>query len=214
MKSRGVSWFKHSIWIAFLLLGVLWALDLWAAETTQAIPVAYDTYLSRLIQYLKANFSRASWDLTMRWVNFLILVAVIVKYARRPLISFLKSKRAETASDIERIEARKASAEEKVKERQIQLQASQERLKLIRDRIVAEGQRQKERMITDARQESRIMLESARARIDSQIRDANQTIRAELIEAAVEKALAKLPALVTEQDHQRMIGLWLEEAHR
>lgn len=214
MKLHPGSWSKCLIWHLLLFLGLIWAVDLWAAETTPAARVVHDTYLDQFIRYLKTNYTRADWDLTMRWVNFLILAGIIVKYARAPIIGFLKGKRDETARSLEIIEEKKRLAEEKVKEGQIKLKASQDRLKLIQDRIVTEGQRQKEQMITAANQESRIMLESARTKIDSQIRDAYQTIRAELIEAAIDKAMVKLPEMITEHDHQRMIGLWLEEARR
>ncbi|MGD9366723.1 MAG: ATP synthase F0 subunit B [Desulfobacteraceae bacterium] len=213
MKLKHISWFQSFIGILVFLLG-LWALDIWAADFGASSQIIDDTYFSRLIHYLKTNYSRATWDLTMRWVNFLILAGVIVKYAKGPVISFLKGKQAETARSIELIEEKKRQAEEKIKERQIQLKASQERLKLIRDRIVSEGQRQKEQMIAAAKQESQIMLESARAKIDSQIRDAYQTVREELIDMAVDKAMVKLPQMMTAKDHQEVIGLWMEEAHR
>jgi len=205
---KSLRWFP---WATFLVLGV-WAAVAWGAETGSSAPVVHDTYLARLITYLKTNFTRASWDLVMRWVNFLILVAVIVKYARAPVIAFLKGKRAETAHIIEEIEGKKQLAEEKIRERQIELQASKDRLKLIQDRIISEGQRQKEKMIAAAQQESRMMLETAHTKISGQIRDAHQTVRSELIELATEKAMEKIPQMLTKEDHDQMIRLWIEQS--
>ncbi len=210
-SERTLRLLKISIWFILLALGT-WATAAWAAETAPSSNAADNASLSQLIQYLKTNYTRATWDLVMRWVNFLILVAVIIKYARAPVMGFLKGKQAETARAIERIEAEKQLAEQKVREGRIKLQASQKRLELIRDRIVSEGQRQKAKMIDAAKHESRIMLESARSRVDNQIRDAYQIIRAELIESAAEKAMAKLPRLMTDQDHERMVGLWMDKA--
>lgn len=214
MRLRRISWLNGFIWGICLTLGLFTAIDLWAAGTTPSSPVEYDTYLSRGVQYMKSNFTRDTWDLTMRWLNFLILVAIIVKYARAPVINFLKGKRTEMARAIELVEEKKRLAEEKVKERQIQLEASQQRLKLLRDRIVSEGQRRKEQIIVSAKQESRIMMESARAKVDNQINDAYQIIRQELVEIAVDKAMDRLPGMLTEQDHQRMIDIWMQEAER
>jgi F-type H+-transporting ATPase subunit b len=210
-SERTLRLLKISVWIFLLALGT-WATAAWAAETASSSNAADKSSLSQLVQYLKTNYTRATWDLVMRWVNFLILVAVIIKYARAPVMGFLKGKQAETARAIERIEAEKQLAEQKVREGRIKLQASQKRLELIRDRIVAEGQRQKAEMIDAAKQESRIMLASARSRVDNQIRDAFQVIRVELIESATEKATAKLPRLMTDQDHERMVGLWMDKA--
>ena len=83
---------------------------------------------------------------------------------------------------------------------------------MIQSRIVSEGQRQKEELIAAAEQESRVMLASARTRIDSQIQEAYQTIRAELIETAADKAMDRLPRLMTAEDHERMVGLWMDKA--
>jgi F-type H+-transporting ATPase subunit b len=213
MKSGLPLWLRHTVWIVLFSLAV-WTAAAWAADAVPSAKITYDTYLARFFQYLKENYTRDAWDLLMRWVNFLILVAVIVKYARAPMLDFLKGKRAETAKTFELIDEKKRVAEEKIKDGRMQLQASHERLKLIQDRIVSEGQRQKEKMIAAAEIESRLLLESARAKVDNQIRDAYQRIRIELVESATEKAISKLPDLMTDQDHERMLGIWLEASER
>ena len=38
---------------------------------------------------------RPTYDLVMRWVNFLILVIIIVKYMRKPLGDFIAGKQRE-----------------------------------------------------------------------------------------------------------------------
>jgi F-type H+-transporting ATPase subunit b len=199
--------------MVLLVLGALAAVA-WGADTSSPPPAGDETSLASLVLYLKTHFSRATWDLIMRWVNFLILAAVIIKYARTPVIDFLKGKRAETARVIEEIEEKKRSAEEKIKARQIELQASKERLKLIQDRIISEGQRQKEKMIADAQKESRMMLETAHTKVSGQIRDAHHAIRSELIETATEKALERMPQMMTEEDHDQMVRLWFEQSGR
>jgi F-type H+-transporting ATPase subunit b len=156
-----------------------------------------------------SGFTRESYDLLMRWVNFVILVVLIVKYARRPVMTFLKDKRNEISSLIDQYEAEKKEAAEKIRESQIQLEASQERLNLIKERIVAEGQRRKEQVIADAKEESRLLLDSARLKIKGQIREAYNMIRAELIHEAAQKALLKLPGQMTQEDHERLIQQWL-----
>ena len=213
MKRMGVLVPKWRILLLLLVLGC-GATIAWCDETGASSESVPSTYLDSLIQYLKINFSRASWDLMMRWINFLILTAVIIKYARAPVTAFLKDKRTETARTIEEIERKKQLAEEKIKARQIELQASKERLKLIQDRIISQGQRQKEKMIAAAQQESRIMLEAAHTKISGRIRNAREIIRSEIIETATEKALQKMPAMMTKKDHDQLVHLWMEQSGR
>lgn len=211
MKSLTV---EPSKWWAPLILMAVFCLGAGAAWASDAAPGAgdqYSTALSRLLGYMQANFTRANWDYLMRWVNFAILAGLIIKFARVPLANFLKDKQAETARALQRFEAQKLAAEEKIREGQIRLDASKERLALIQDRIVGEGKRRKELMILEAKEESRQMLSATRARLDNQIHEVARTIRNEMIDAAYEKAMQKLPAMVTSADHQRLVNQWVDE---
>jgi hypothetical protein len=50
---------------------------------------------------------RPTYDMAMRWVNFIILVAVIVKYGKEPIKDFLKLQKSEVVSEISQLEAEK-----------------------------------------------------------------------------------------------------------
>jgi F-type H+-transporting ATPase subunit b len=160
------------------------------------------------------GFSRADFDQIMRWVNLFILVALIVKYARRPFLVFLSGKRAEVAQLIARYESQKRDAEAKIIEAQTLLSAGQERLALIRDKIVEEGRRRQTEIIEDARKESQMMLDSARLKISSQIREAFKQIKVELLDAATHQALTRLPGRITGEDQVAFVQQWLDSAER
>lgn len=213
MKSGAVVWEKL-ILPSVILIVILWWGDAWAAETGKSSMPVYDTVLSRWITYIKTHYTRTTWDDLMRWVNFFILAGLIYKYARTPLAHFLRGKKSETARILGRMEEKERQAQAKILEGQQQLQTSNERLDRIKERIVIEGQRRKAQLIADAENESRLMLDAAQIRIDSQIRDAYQIVKTELIEVAAEKALVKLPQIMTDKDHERMVGLWMEAASR
>ena len=187
--------------VVFLTAAGLWAAEVWAADPAAVPETVFGTSLPRV-----------TWDLIMRWINFIILAGLIIKYARAPLMEFLNGEKAKTARTIGQVEEKKRLAEEKIREGQIKLKASEERLSLIQDRIVAEGKKRREQMIVEAEDESRLMLSAARMRIDSQIRDAYESIRSEMIDTAVEKAMAKLPLAMTAADHEQWIATWVNQA--
>jgi len=58
------------------------------------------------------------------------------------------------------------------------------------------------------------MLESAKAKIEGQIREAYALIKAELIDTATEQAVVKLPQMITVEDHERFIRLWIDAAEK
>ena len=155
------------------------------------------------------EFTRQTYDLIILWVNFFILTGLIVKFARRPIISFLKDKRAEVRHTIQALEDRKRDIQNKINDTQIELDAGQERLALIKEKIIAEGHRRKEALIGEAQNESALMMASARQKIDALVRDAAVRIRGELIDMAVDLAQEKLPKVITDQDHNQLVQSWM-----
>lgn len=203
-KSSHIHW---AIVTAGMILGC-WVVDVCAAEPISGkVP-------DHWFDAFQVGFSRPIWDTLMRWVNFIILAAVIYKYAKAPVVSFLKEKRAETALSIEQLEKKKRAAEEKIRQGRIQLQASQERLVSIKERIVSEGQRRKAQIIEQAHQESQRMLDGARLKIDSRIREAYNAVRLELIDMAAEKAADKLSRMITKNDQVQLVGQWMDAAQK
>ena len=191
MKIRSILFNRISLPVFFALWG-LWPDNALAADIS--------------------GFTRADYDLILRWVNFIILAGLIIKYSRRPLVAFLKDKKNEVARSIEEYEAQKQEADVKIRESEAQLAASQERLELIKERIVSEGQRRKTELIEDAQNESRIMLETAQQKIEGQIREAYERIKFEMIDMATQRALAKLPAVLNPADHERLVRRWIDFA--
>jgi F-type H+-transporting ATPase subunit b len=158
------------------------------------------------------EFTRQHYDLIMRWFNFIILFAVIYKFGRKPIIAFLTNQKNDVSRSIEKLEIKKQEALNKIKERKEELAHSQERLVLINERIESEGQQVKEQIIRQAQEESRILIETASHKIHGQIREAYNALRAELIDAAADMALSKLPSMIVQNDHDRLINQWLNAA--
>ena len=59
---------------------------------------------------------RSVFDLVMRWLNFGIIVFILVKYAKTPIKNFLLSRREELAQEIRKIEEEKEKANAKIQE--------------------------------------------------------------------------------------------------
>ena len=180
--------------LAALIISCCWVANAWAADGFE--------------------FTRETYDLMMKWVNFIILAALIIKYARRPIANFLKEKKDEVAAAIKKLEAQKKSMQEKLQENQRQLTASEDRLVSIKNKIVAEGENRKAQIIADAHNESRIMLQTAQFRIDHQIREMHSRLKSELIDSATQMALTKLPGIITDADHERLVHQWMEAVQR
>jgi F-type H+-transporting ATPase subunit b len=176
--------------LVILLIAICWVTNAWAAEGS--------------------GFTRATWDEIWRWVNFIILFGVIIKFGRRPILNFLDKQKEDVAQSINKLEERKRDVQETLQESQRQLTASEERLASIKGRIISEGENRKAKIIADAQEESRILLETAQLRIEHQIREMHTQVKTELIDTATQIALTKLPGLLTSEDEDRMVGQWMD----
>jgi len=143
---------------------------------------------------------RPTYDLVMRWLNFGILVILFFKYARKPLVSFLKGQARQIEENIQSVEAEKEAIEARVNELMAQQAASRERFKAIEERIKAHGELKKQKIIEDAHEESRLLLDSAKRRMAFEIIAARQNLRNEIVDQAVDLAIQKLPQQMTDQD--------------
>jgi F-type H+-transporting ATPase subunit b len=151
---------------------------------------------------------RTTFDLVMRWLNFAIITFVIVKFAKKPLKDFLLSKKEEINRNIKKYEQQKEKAEEKLKATSKALEDSMTRFEKLKRRIIQEGEKKKEQIIEN--QESIILIESAKHKIENQILEAKNVIRAELIESAIALAEARLPEVITAKDQQTLIANFMQ----
>ncbi len=154
---------------------------------------------------------RPTYDLVMRWVNFLILVFILVKFGKNPIKKFLFSQREKIEKEIKAVETQRKQVADQIKEYSRQLEESQERFVELKNRIVRQGERKKEQIIEDARQESRILLENAKRKIDYQFFQAQERLKGETIDAAIQLASQRLQSEITDNDNQLILTQYIAE---
>jgi F-type H+-transporting ATPase subunit b len=157
-----------------------------------------------------SNNWRSTFDLVMRWLNFLIIVFVLVKYGRKPIKNFFENRREEIDQQIKKYEQQKEAAVKKNEEANRSLEKSAVRFEKIKQRIIEDGEKKKQQVIEDARLESMILLRATRQRIENQIIEARNLIRSELIETAIALAEKRLPEEITAVDEQKLIDQFMQ----
>ena len=156
---------------------------------------------------------RETYDLVLKWVNFIILASLIIKYARTPLKDFLKGQREKIAADIRKKEKEKDTAAAEVEEIKTALNEGEARFKDLKDRIVEQGKKRKEQIVEEAKMQSRQRLAETRKRVESQILEAKKRLKAELVDTAFELALQRLPKAITSEDNQKFLDQFLSDTH-
>ena len=157
----------------------------------------------------KSSSWRPTYDLILRWINFGIIVFVLNKYAKAPLMNFLRGQKEKLAKEIKKLDDKKENVAANIKETQKVIDVSEVRFAELKERIVQQGQRKKQEIIESAHQQSKMMLKNARRRIGSQFDQAKSAFSAELIDTAIELAMQRLPQEVTDEDHDKFLDQYL-----
>ncbi|MBW2407870.1 MAG: ATP synthase F0 subunit B [Deltaproteobacteria bacterium] len=187
-KIGGVFWCLFAVFLSLHLLGH----DALAAE--------------------KSSNWRPIYDLILRYINFGIIVFVIVKYGKTPIMNFLRGQKDKLASEIKRLEDEKEELAVKIKETLTTIDESEIRFAEIKDRIVQQGERKKAEIIESAQNQSRLMIEDAKRRINTYFLQAKNEFKAELIDRAMDMAMERLPKEITPEDNDNFNRLFMESA--
>jgi F-type H+-transporting ATPase subunit b len=155
---------------------------------------------------------RPIYDLIMRWINFGIIVFVVYKYARKPLMNFLRGQKEKVAGEIEDLETRRDEMVAKIDQTQKDIKESDVRFEKLKERIIQQGEKRKAEIIETAQGHGKTMIDDAKRRIDTHFLQAKNTFRSELIDRAIEMALERLPGQITPEDNEMFTREFLDGA--
>ncbi|MGD2028362.1 MAG: ATP synthase F0 subunit B [Desulfobacterales bacterium] len=157
----------------------------------------------------KSSSWRPIYDLILRWINFGIIVFLVIKYLKTPIMNFLRGQKEKLAQEIKRLEDKKQGISENIEETLKTIDESEVRFAELKERIVYQGEKKKEAIIQTAQKQSKIMLEDAKRRIDTYFIQAKTKFRAELIDRAIDLAMEKLPKEITAEDNEKLTSEYL-----
>ena len=162
----------------------------------------------------KSSSWRPIYDLILRWINFGIIVFLIVKYGKTPLMNFLRGQKDKLAQEINRLENEEEEVKAKIKETLKTVDESEIRFSELKDRIVQQGKKKKTEIIESAQNQSKMMLEDAKRRINTYFLQAKNEFRAELIDKAMNMALEQLPGEITPEDNEKFTRVFVESTSK
>ena len=140
--------------------------------------------------------------LILRYINFGIIVFLIIKYGKTPIMNFLRGQKEKLAKEIKRLEDEKEDVASQVKEMIKTIDESEERFEELKERIVQQGEKKKVEIIQTAQAQSESMIVNAKQRIESHFLQAKNDFRAELIDNAIDLALERFPKEMSPEDNE------------
>jgi F-type H+-transporting ATPase subunit b len=149
-------------------------------------------------------------DLFFPALNFAILIAVLVYFARKPIRAFFAERRAQIQDDLKRAAALQAEAEARYAKWQRRLADLDTELEGIRAAVRERAETEREHMLADATASAERIRNEARAAVEQELRHARAQLREEASELAIELAGERLKGQVTAADRDRLFDEFIE----
>jgi F-type H+-transporting ATPase subunit b len=144
-------------------------------------------------------------------VTFLLLVAVLSKFAWKPLLQALQEREERIRSALDQAEKARAEAAELLKQNERNMaRAEEEYHKAIREgKALAE--KLKEEIVNKAKQQAQRELQMAKEEIQRDIDAAKQQLRIEVADLAIRAAEKILDETLDQQKHKKLVDNFLNQ---
>ena len=158
-----------------------------------------------------AGSGRKIWDNVMLFVNSACLVALFIRYAKKPLMSFLRGERSKVEQNLGTVEEKMAQMQAAVTAERTKLQGFDQRIREIQAGILEMGRQEKESLTEQGRVAAEKMVEKARIYATHRIAKARKALAGEMVEAAVGMVEEKLIKALSEEDNEELIHQFLAD---
>ncbi|HEX7150466.1 MAG TPA: ATP synthase F0 subunit B [Thermoanaerobaculia bacterium] len=140
----------------------------------------------------------------LKLVNMIVFIGVLVFLAKGPVKKAFAERGATIRRASEEARERREKADRIASDIQARLTQIEQEVASIRERAVAEGERQKREMIAAAEAEAQKILDSAKNEVENRIKHARHDLARYAGELASERAEALLRERITNDDKQKL----------
>lgn len=150
-------------------------------------------------------------DLLYRFINFALLVIILVVVLKKANIKGLLAARGEELKrKMDDLQARKEEADRKYRELERRVREFEESRQGIIDQFRAEGLAEKNRLISEAEQRVKQILLQAESAIQREMETAKSRLKQDMIAAATQNAEKILSKEITDNDQERLVNDFIE----
>lgn len=151
-------------------------------------------------------------DLLARFINFALLVIILFVVLKKANIKgLLESRRQELRKRMETLRTAKEEAERKYREMEERMREFEKSRQGILERFRAEGLAEKQRLILEAEERVRQILEQAEGTIRRETEAASERLKKEMVGLAAQHAEKIIAREMTDQDQDRLVTEFIEK---
>lgn len=153
---------------------------------------------------------KKTWMKIWEVLNFLILAFLVFKLLKDPVKNFFQGRAQMFQQQIEEAEGASVEAEREFKELERRFELLEEEIQKLRQVITEQGERERDKIISDAKQTAEYMLEKARLESDMMVRNAKLQLRRQVIDEAVGIAEENIKKAIEQEDQERLVNEYLQ----
>lgn len=152
---------------------------------------------------------RRLWDNIMMWFNFAILVFFFVKFARKPLMNYLRGVKGEIEGDLNGINSQLEAIKSEMDEEAEKIKNIEDHIKLIKESILEIGRKEKEGIVEQGRSAAKKMIRDATEYAHLRLAMAKKTLSNEMVDMAMSMVEEKLLKGISEEDNDKIIDRFM-----
>jgi len=138
-------------------------------------------------------------------INFVIIVAVLFKFGKKPLGDFLQKRTELIEKTLNEAKEAKEAALKALQEAETRLKTKDAEVEAILSAAKKSGEQERDRIIEDTGKLRDKILEQAKTNIDFELKHAKEAIKAEAVELAMELAEKKLKDKLTKEEQEKLL---------
>ena len=154
---------------------------------------------------------KKTWMKIWEILNFLILAFLVFKLLKDPVKNFFQGRAEMFREKIAEAEGASIEAERELKEVESQFEKLDEEIQRLQQAITERGEKQRDKIIADAKQTADYMLEKAKLEAAFSIEQARSQLRREVIDEAVKLAEASIRKAIDKRDQERLVDEYLQD---
>jgi F-type H+-transporting ATPase subunit b len=152
-----------------------------------------------------------TWTWVFKLVNFGVLVALLAKFAGKPLKNFFISRHNAIKSRVEEAERALREADALKKEYEGRLAKLDDEIAEFKQSMMEKTEREKNRILKEAERQALRIKEQAVLTYEQESREALNRIKAEVANLTMDRAETLVRERMTKEDHNRMVDDFIEK---
>ncbi len=149
------------------------------------------------------------WLLLWRVINTLALVALLVYFVKKPLVTFFRERKANIARELDEAKEKRDEALRLIEDYKTKLAGMEQELAKMTAELKKVAESDSQKVVLNAEKLSSAMIESAKLTAEQEVRKARILLKNEAVELAVTMAEALIKEKINDQDRKRIVEDYL-----